>query len=215
MVKVQILKLGKINKFTQIGGEFLMKQIISLVVQVLLNFKKLFSKKGEKTAKAEAIIKQPLPEQDKEDTKMKAIDKYTRSSEPYSLSSTSRSKLDQCCDEIKCVIEELLHYMDVSVIEGSRSKEEQEKYFSQGTSKARYGQSPHNYNPSYAVDIVPYPIPKKSNGQWDDDSPLWDDMSFLVAVISEEKDIELTWGGDFSTIVDKPHFELTGWRSRI
>jgi hypothetical protein len=23
----------------------------------------------------------------------------------------------------------------------------------------------------------------------------------------------LTWGGDFSSIVDKPHFELKGWKS--
>ena len=146
---------------------------------------------------------------------MKSIGKFNRANEPYALSKASQERLDQCCDDLKSIVKELLHYMDVSVLEGERTKSDQEKYYKKGTSNAKFGQSPHNYHPSLAVDIIPYPVPKTSNGEWDNNSEIWDDMSMLVKEISKELGIDITWGGDFKSLVDKPHFEIANWKSLI
>ena len=44
-----------------------------------------------------------------------------------------------------------------SLVEGNRSNELQEEAFKSGNSKARAGESAHNYLPSFGVDMVPYP----------------------------------------------------------
>lgn len=181
-----------------------------LISQIWQEFQKILKKKKD----IESVnVNNKISK--KEETSMNSIGKYKRSLEPYKLSSTSKRKLNQCCEELQLIVNELLYYMDISVTEGTRSEKDQNKYYKQGTSRAKFGQSPHNYSPSYAIDIVPYPIPKTEDGNWDDNSPLWDDMAFLVSVISEDKDIDITWGGDFSTLVDKPHFELKNWKAKV
>ncbi|HYF82094.1 MAG TPA: M15 family metallopeptidase [Clostridia bacterium] len=57
---------------------------------------------------------------------------------------------------------------------------------------------PHGFGLAY--DVVPV---VKGRAVWDD-KHLWD-------IIGEEgKRLKLTWGGDWKSIVDKPHFEYTG-----
>lgn len=175
-----------------------MNQMISLVVQVWQRFKEIF-KKTTTSMPDEGVM----------------INKLPRANEPYKLSSSSRNKLEQCCGDLQLIVNELLHYMDISVIEGERGKEDQEKYYKQGTSNAKFGQSAHNCHPSMAIDIVPYPIPKLENGEWDSNSEEWDTMADIFKSIAKDKNIDITWGGDFKSIVDKPHFEITNWKSNI
>ena len=136
---------------------------------------------------------------------------YLRNSNPYPLSKTGQARFAQLHPSLQAIVQELLYYKDISVICSFRSREEQEEAFRKGTSKAHFGQSAHNFLPSRAVDIVPYPIPMKNN-QWDNNSNQWNEVANLFLEIAKQKGIEITWGGTFKTLTDKPHFELTAWR---
>ena len=141
-----------------------------------------------------------------------------RKDTPYKLSNASKQSLMSCHKPLIDVFSEVLYYKDISILEGYRGKEEQEKAKKNGTSKASFGYSAHNYNPSLAIDVVPYPIPKKVvNGKevWDNDSPEWDELHDIVSNICLQFGVKLKWGGDFQTLVDKPHYEIEDWKSLV
>ena len=82
----------------------------------------------------------------------------------------------------------------------------QDRLYAQGRTEpgkivtnARGGQSMHNFG--LAFDVVPL----DSNHQpiWDDKSPLWAKIGQLG------KDLGLEWGGDWTSLKDKPHFQYT------
>lgn len=139
------------------------------------------------------------------------LGKFERRSNPFALSKIGKQRLEKLHPALQAIINEYLYYKDLTVLCTNRGKEEQEEAFKKGNSKARFGQSPHNFMPARAVDIVPYPIPMK-NGQWDNNSREWNDQADLFLEIAKEKGIEITWGGTFTKLVDKPHFELKNWR---
>lgn len=95
-----------------------------------------------------------------------------------------------------------------------RSKEEQNQLFAQGrtakgkkVTNAKGGQSAHNYLPSFAFDISFITLDKKLS---------WDVKYYkLFADILKTKTNKVTWGGDFKSIKDAPHFELTGWNKLV
>lgn len=142
---------------------------------------------------------------------MKEICGYIRKDKPYNLSKTGKIRFNQAHKDLQDIVLELLHYKDISITCTVRTKAEQDEAYRKGTSKAKYGQSAHNFEPSRAIDIVPYPIPMK-NGQWDNNSKEWDDVAEIFLMIAKEKGISITWGGTFKSLVDKPHFELTNWK---
>ncbi|WFD12166.1 M15 family metallopeptidase [Tepidibacter hydrothermalis] len=95
--------------------------------------------------------------------------------------------------------------IDVLIYSTFRSKEEQDKLYSQGrtasgekVTNAKGGYSYHNYG--LAFDCVPI-INKKA--QWNR-TDLYDVMGKIG------KSIGLEWGGDFKSIKDRPHFQWTG-----
>ena len=107
-------------------------------------------------------------------------------------------------------------YFDFSIIEGYRPGLEQDRMFETGLSKARAGESAHNYMPSFGVDIVPYPSAYK-DGQA---------MILLAGHIistAERLGYDVVWGGDWdrdgmvidTNFKDFWHFELKGWRKLI
>ena len=91
-------------------------------------------------------------------------------------------------------------YPDVHLAHTYRGKEEQNKYFREGKSKAKFGQSPHNYIPCLAMDIF-FLVNGKYNA----------DLKRLKQIASEMPD-GLTWGGSFKGFVDGVHFEKTNWK---
>jgi peptidoglycan L-alanyl-D-glutamate endopeptidase CwlK len=92
-----------------------------------------------------------------------------------------------------------------------RSMEEQAELYAQGRSKpgpivtnARPGYSYHNFG--LAFDVVPTRLLMMKN--WGETPEhrsearaLWDQLGSIGV------DIGLTWGGDFTTLKDRPHFE--------
>jgi hypothetical protein len=108
---------------------------------------------------------------------------------------------------------EVIKHFDCAVICSTRGRAAQELAFDGGKSNAHYGQSPHNFEPALAVDVVPYPI------DWHDT----DRMHYFagqVMGIATRMGIEIKWGGDWDRdthlsderLHDLPHFELTNWR---
>ncbi len=95
--------------------------------------------------------------------------------------------------------------IDILIYSTFRSKEEQDKLYSQGrtapgekVTNAKGGYSYHNYG--LAFDCVPI-INKKA--QWNR-IDLYDTMGKIG------KNLGIEWGGDFKSIKDRPHFQWTG-----
>lgn len=101
---------------------------------------------------------------------------------------------------------EVAKKFDFKIICGYRGKIKQEEAFKNGNSKAKFGQSPHNYRPSLAIDVIPQPFKG------------WNDFAGFNRILNEflkvskEKNIEITLGRDFKTIKDYPHIELKNWQ---
>lgn len=80
-----------------------------------------------------------------------------------------------------------------------RNKDDQDKFFREGKSKAKFGLSPHNYMPCLAIDIF-----FLVNGQY------YLDESWLKNIASNLPD-GIEWGGNFPKFPDGPHFQRIGW----
>jgi peptidoglycan L-alanyl-D-glutamate endopeptidase CwlK len=107
-------------------------------------------------------------------------------------------------------------YFNFSLMEGYRGNEDQDKMFYSEKSKARAGESPHNYSPSFAVDLVPYP-----SGYTDGQAML--QLAGHIIGTAERLGVTVTCGSDWdrdgmvidTNFKDFWHFELTEWRKMI
>ncbi len=128
-----------------------------------------------------------------------------------SFSPRSLNKLSSCDSRLKELFMEVVKVYDCTVLEGHRSKERQDELCRTGFSRVQYPNSRHNLNPSFGVDVAPYPI------DWNDRERFVAFGSFVRGV-AHEKEIPLRWGGDWDqdfdltdqTFMDLVHFEL--WR---
>jgi hypothetical protein len=129
------------------------------------------------------------------------------------FSARSRERLAQAHPLIQLVMNEAIKSYDFSVICGYRNKRDQEAAFNSGNSKAHYGQSPHNYKPSLAVDLTPYPL------DWNDIAA-FKRLGAHIMATAKKLNVPLRWGADWNMngnvnderFRDFPHFELHPWR---
>lgn len=131
------------------------------------------------------------------------------------LSQRSLDRLNTCDEKLVRVVRraEQLSPFDFTVLEGHRSVERQKELFDQGYSKidgiSKMGK--HNYFPSRAVDLAPYPV------SWDQ-KELWkfDVLAGVMFAAAALEGVSLRWGGDWDmdgnrqehSFLDLPHFEL-------
>ena len=111
-------------------------------------------------------------------------------------------------DNLKGVDERLIKLMkevlsispyDFGITEGLRTIEKQKEYVRQGKS-----QTMNSYHlKGKAVDIVVY---KDREVTWKLD--YYKEIADLVKKIAEHDGLKITWGGDWKTLVDGPHFQL-------
>lgn len=85
----------------------------------------------------------------------------------------------------------------------NRGAKEQNSLYVRGLSKARYGQSAHNYG--LAVDIV------HGTKAWDLTRRQWDVIGHLGKEVAAAMGIKVVWGGDWK-FYDPAHWELKYWR---
>ena len=119
-----------------------------------------------------------------------------------SLGRKSKEKRDECADELQDVLNEAIKHYDFSVIWGFRGREAQEKAFAEGHSNARWGESKHNFSPSRAFDVIPYP------DGFDATDEEFYRMATYVLVAAAQVGVPLRWGGHFNNLKDLAHFEL-------
>jgi len=120
------------------------------------------------------------------------------------------SLLIQCVENISSRTKLELN-RDIIVVFGYRSPEQQQALYNQGrtspgkiVTNAKSGQSAHEYYA--AVDIW---IMSENNKTID-----WNNKNFPKIIKEEVEKIKgLTWGGNFKSIKDMPHIELTNWKS--
>ena len=94
--------------------------------------------------------------------------------------------------------------IDFTIIETVRTIEQQRIYVAKGTSKtmkSRHIPSTNKSGLCEAVDIAPYPIDWKNINRFII-------LSQHIKNIAKKLNISITWGGDFKTFFDAPHYEL-------
>ena len=130
-----------------------------------------------------------------------------------SFSASSRSRLAKAHPLLQDIMNEAIKQYDFTILDSQRGRADQEKAFREGKSKAHFGQSAHNWSPSVALDVAPFPI------DWNE-TKRFHDLAAIILNIAREKNIPLRWGGDWdmngkpntSGLIDLPHFELHPWR---
>jgi len=121
------------------------------------------------------------------------------------FSARSLKILSRAHPALQRVMTEAIRHFNFSIICSTRGKEDQQRAFTQGKSRARFGQSPHNFTPSLAVDCVPFPL------NWDD-LDRFDAMGLVILTAASDTAVPINWGRNFKGIVDYPHFEISGWQ---
>lgn len=86
-----------------------------------------------------------------------------------------------------------------------RGQKEQNNLFAAGYTRARWGQSPHNFG--MAVDIVHY------GKYWNLTPKEWAVIGMLGKEVARRRNIKITWGGDWK-FYDPAHWELADWKKR-
>lgn len=107
--------------------------------------------------------------------------------------------------DLQRVAHEAIKHFDFTVICAFRGERAQNDAYRAGKSRARFGQSPHNFSPSLAIDIVPFPL------DWND-LAAFDRMGAAFLNAARECGVKVKWGKDFIGLIDYPHFELHDWR---
>jgi peptidoglycan L-alanyl-D-glutamate endopeptidase CwlK len=104
-------------------------------------------------------------------------------------------------------VDELLRYVDVSLISGYRDREEQNALFENNLSQLRFPDSKHNRKPSLAVDLQPSPRPLNDN----DLRAALGFIAGLATMIAKSHGWKLRWGGDWNmngSVVDNGFDDL-------
>ena len=99
----------------------------------------------------------------------------------------SRERLKGVDHRLIMVLDEVVKYFDITVIEGIRSQERQNQLVKEGKSKTKFGK----HVLGRAVDIAPYPL----------DWSARDDFHYLggfVLGIANQLGIKIRWGGDWN-----------------
>lgn len=132
---------------------------------------------------------------------------------------SKRSKDNLATADIKLqqLFNAVIEEFDCTVIYGHRTPEEQFELFKKGREKkdgwwvktgktvtnldGNIKKSKHNYYPSKAVDVVPFPL------DWAD-IKAFELLAKVVKAKAEELNITVTWGGDWTSLKDYPHWEI-------
>ena len=116
-----------------------------------------------------------------EDLKKRKVKKMPR------LGRRSRERLEGVDERLVHLLNEVVKYFDITVIEGKRSQERQNQLVAEGKSKTKFGK----HVLGKAVDIAPYPIDWNAR----------DDFHYLggwVLAIANKLGYKVRWGGDWN-----------------
>ena len=100
----------------------------------------------------------------------------------------SKERLRGIDARLVSVLNELIKIMDVTIIEGLRSEQRQEKLLKAGSTKTKFSK----HIEGKAVDLAPYPI------DWED-RDRFHYMGGMVRGIGQQLGVNIRWGGDWDS----------------
>ena len=100
----------------------------------------------------------------------------------------SKERLKGVDTKLVNVLNELIKIMDVTIIEGLRSEESQEKLLKECKTKTKFSK----HIQGKAVDLAPYPI------DWED-RERFHYMGGMVRGIGKQLNVNIRWGGDWDS----------------
>jgi peptidoglycan L-alanyl-D-glutamate endopeptidase CwlK len=133
-----------------------------------------------------------------------------------SYSQKSEDRLNTASWDLQRLFREVVKHYDNTILEGHRGEYSQNKLFKQGKTKVQWPDGKHNYYPSKAVDVAPYPIPENWGADHWKDLVKFYEFAAVVKAIASQMGIRIRWGGDWDgdgdykdqTFDDLVHFEL-------
>jgi len=125
------------------------------------------------------------------------------------FSQISQRRLFTCDPLLISLFNEVIKHMDCSILEGFRSKDDQNALFDAKRTQLKWPDSNHNKVPSLAVDVAPYPIDWK-------DRERFSYFAGFVKGVASQLFIPIRWGGDWDSdnqvkdnvFDDLSHYEL-------
>ena len=119
----------------------------------------------------------------------------------------SKERLRGVDARLVSVLNELVKIMDVTIIEGLRSEQRQEKLLKEGSTKTKFSK----HITGKAVDLAPYPI------DWND-RDRFHYMGGMIRGIAKQLNVPVRWGGDWdsdgetkdNSFDDLVHVEIRG-----
>ena len=120
----------------------------------------------------------------------------------WKLSKRSNERLIGVHPDLVRVVHRALQLspIDFGISEGLRTMERQIQLKKVGASKTLNSR----HLSGHAVDVVAY---VGSEVRWD--WPLYEQIAVAFRQAARELDVPITWGGDWTTLKDGPHFELS------
>jgi len=100
----------------------------------------------------------------------------------------SKERLRGIDARLVSVLNELVKIMDVTIIEGLRSEQRQEKLLKEGSTKTKFSK----HITGKAVDLAPYPI------DWND-RDRFHYMGGMIRGIAKQLNVPVRWGGDWDS----------------
>ena len=121
----------------------------------------------------------------------------------------SKKRLEGLDSRLIDILNELIKIMDITIIEGLRSAETQNKYYLDNKSKLDGYKKKSNHQTGCAVDLAPYPVDWKNTKRFYY-------MGGMIRGIAKERNIKIRWGGDWDsdgetkdqTFMDLVHIEV-------
>lgn len=121
----------------------------------------------------------------------------------------SKLELNTCHPKLQKLFNEVIKYVDCTIICGYRDEFDQTKAFQAEKSMVRYPNSKHNKMPSLAVDVIPYPT------KWGEIKVFYMFVGIVRGIAAKMK-IKIRcgadWDGDMQikdqNFHDLAHFEL-------
>jgi peptidoglycan LD-endopeptidase CwlK len=138
------------------------------------------------------------------------------------FSAASKSILAKCHPKLQAIANEAIKVIDFRVLDSTRGRDAQNRAYATGRSKAKFGQSAHNYSPAIAFDLFPAPYDWNNMAAF---KKLYDVIGFYNPQTGEghglakEMKIPLRSGADWNMDGstkdgwDWPHWELFPWRA--
>jgi len=106
----------------------------------------------------------------------------------YKLGKKSQERLRGVNSQLVNILFELVKIMDITVIEGVRTQERQDKLVAEGKSKTKFSK----HITGQAVDLAPYPI------DWED-RDRFHYMGGMLRGIAKQMGVDVRWGGDWDS----------------